>query len=185
MPNLLYSQMYMRTNKNIGFVSSFNLPISNSTYNHAFSLGITKQIGAYVLPEIGYRLNTQDFSREYLNVKDQSLGFVAINFRKRLFLINKRRVGSCCKAELVEILCAPELYFKGGKNISFINSTNLRIGLGLYHVKSGYSKRSKSWTIKVEGYYRVPLNLIDESSIKSEIGIQLRILRHRIYDFLN
>lgn len=181
-PKCLSAQMYMRTKKNIGIFSNYNFPLINPMNNQSVSIGITKQFGAYVLPEFGYRMNFNDNDREITNFTNNSLLFGAVNFRKRLFLINKRRVGSCCQAELVEILCAPEYFFKFWDKTQQ-NSSNIRVGIGIYHVQSGYSKRSKSWTLKLEGYYRMPIS--NESFIKNEIGIQLRILRHQIYDFLN
>lgn len=183
-PGYLSAQMYMRTRNNIGVVANYNFSLNDALNKQSISIGITRQFGAYILPELGCRLNMNEMNRENSTMNNDSFLFGALNYRKRLFLINKRRVGSCCKAELVEVLCAPEYFSKIGNNKG-LNSKNIRLGMGIYHVQSGYGKKSKSWTLKIEGYYRIPINISTESSIKNEVGVQVRILRHQIYDFLN
>ena len=59
---------------------------------------------------------------------------------------------------------------------------SIRYGLGLYHVESGGSKRSRAWLTKVEAYHRTYIG--GTQDLPHEFGIALRVQHFKTYDFL-
>ena len=111
----------------------------------------------------------------------------AMIFRAPLIVINERKKGRSCRGEVLEIFCGPEVFyrFNGAVGIKHNLSTSIKGGLGIFHVRTGHSKRSKAWTVKLEGYYRHQFeNSMNEFHIPNEFGLQIRLLRYKVYDFV-
>lgn len=187
-PFFSVAQMYMRKKQNFGVYGQYNIGISERN-NTSFNIGFTRQFGRFVLPEFGYKRSTiSNLQRDELipEVINKNYLNLALVFRTPLFTIFERKRGRSCQAEVLEIFFAPEGYYNLPQANDVSNSfLSYKTGLGLYHVQSGFGKRNKAWTVKLEGYYRgVFRQQIKDNSINSEVGIQLRIIHHKLYDFV-
>lgn len=178
----LFGQIYMRTKKNIGFYANLNQRTEANKLN-SFGVGFTRQFGSYILPEIGYRQQVEPFDRTMTQTGIKS-HFIqtGITFRKKILKINERKVGRSCQAELIEIFVTPELFGRIPNQTSDFNyNPSIRAGLGIYHVQTGFGRFNKMFQLKVEGYYRHSFG--ENPIVPNELGIQLRILKHKIIDF--
>ena len=186
----LFSQIYMRTHKNLGFYGQFNTPDFDMNGSYSFQTGITRQFGMYLLPELGYRqMGQKEADRSFQLNKPNKEHFVtaAMIFRTPLLVINERKKGRSCRGEVLEVFCGPEVYyrFRDSERLKENIFTSIKGGLGIFHVRTGYSKRSKAWTVKLEAYYRYQFkNTFSDLEIPNEFGLQLRILRYKVYDFV-
>jgi len=188
-PFVSNAQMYMRKKQNFGVYGQYNIGLEERN-NTSFNLGITKQFGRHFLPEFGFRSSTiNNLNREDLlsPVLHKNYLNVALMARIPVFTIFERKKGRSCRAEVIEVFFAPEAYY----NLPQANSTSnsflsYKTGLGIYHVQSGFGKRNKAWTIKLEGYYRGIFRQQNiDNTINREIGLQLRIIHYKTYDFVN
>ena len=184
------AQIYMRTKKNIGIYGQLNTADFNPEGNYSFQSGITKQIGRFCLPEIGYRQmvqNEMNRSFQFNDSKRKHFITTAMIFRAPLVVMNKRKKGRSCRGEVLEIFCGPELFYRLNDTPSLDENlfSAVRGGLGIYHFRTGFSKRSKAWTVKLEAYYRYQIEKSNTTfNIPNEFGLQLRILRYKVYDFV-
>ena len=95
-----------------------------------------------------------------------------------------------CK-RIIENELIPNFKNEAYYNLPQANSTansflSYKTGLGLYHVQTGTGKRNKAWTIKLEGYYRGIFRQQNmDNTINKEIGLQLRIIHYKTYDFFD
>ena len=109
------AQIYMRTKKNMGIYGQLNTPDFNPRGNYSFQTGITKQLGRFCLPEIGYRQMIQNEIKRSLELNDSKrTHFIttAMIFRAPLMVMNKRKKGRSCRGEVLEIFCGPELFYR-------------------------------------------------------------------------
>jgi len=184
------AQVYMRTHKNFGVYGQLNTSDFDKSGSYSFHAGVTRQMGRYILPELGYRRMVQrDNGRsvELENPIREHFITSAIIFRAPLIVINERKKGRSCRGEVLEIFCGPEVFYRFNETAGIRQnlSTSLKGGLGIFHVRTGHSKRSKAWTIKLEGYYRHQFeNPMNEFHIPNEFGLQIRLLRYKVYDFV-
>ena len=188
-PFVSNAQMYMRKKQNFGVYGQYNIGLEERN-NTSFNLGITKQFGRHFLPEFGFRSSTiNNLNREDLlsPVLHKNYLNVALMARIPVFTIFERKKGRSCRAEVIEVFFAPEAYYNLPQANSTANSfLSYKTGLGLYHVQSGTGKRNKAWTIKLEGYYRGIFRQQNiDNTINREIGLQLRIIHYKTYDFVN
>ncbi len=159
-----YAQNQTRRNKNIGIITAYNFG-QNNQRNASFQIGITKQIGKYLLPEIGLLFDNKTPFSSFTSYAG------ALQFRKSLFKLRVRNRNGICKAEVIECFVTPEyFYLKNDSRTNPQNQFSLRYGLSVYHLKSGGSRSSKSWVSKVEIYNR---NII--TTQQNEMGIALRV----------
>ena len=184
------AQIYMRTKKNIGIYGQLNTVDFNPEGNYSFQTGITKQIGRFCLPEIGCRQMVQNEMNQSFQFNDSKrTHFIttAMIFRAPLVVMNKRKKGRSCRGEVLEIFCGPELFYRFNDTPSLDENlfSAVRGGVGIYHFRSGFSKRSKAWTVKLEAYYRYQFDTSNAIfNIPNEFGLQMRILRYKVYDFV-
>ena len=184
------AQIYMRTKKNMGIYGQLNTPDFNPKGNYSFQTGITKQLGRFCMPELGYRQMVQNEMNRSFQLNDpKRTHFIttAMIFRAPLVVMNKRKKGRSCRGEVLEIFCGPELFYRLNDTPSLDENlfSAVRGGLGIYHFRTGYSKRSKAWTVKLEAYYRYQFEKSNVTfNIPNEFGLQLRILRYKVYDFV-
>ena len=184
------SQVYMRTHKNIGVYGQLNTADFDKNGNYSFQTGITRQFGRYLLPELGYRQMVQkeiDRSFQLNDAKREHFLTTAMIFRAPLVVINERKKGRSCRGEVLEIFCGPEVFYRlnGSEGFKENLSTSIKGGLGVFHVRTGHSKRNKAWTVKLEAYYRHQFeNPMNEFHIPNEFGLQIRLLRYKVYDFV-
>lgn len=179
------AQYYVRTKKNFGIIGMYNLRPVNTDLNLSAStpflqLGVCRQFGKYALPELGFSLAAPTSIGQ--NPTFTGL-FTGLQLRKNLFKINERKHGAKCKAELIECFITPEyrLNFNEARHQND-GQFSVRYGLGLYHVESGGSKRSRAWVTKVEVYHRNYFG--GAQALPHEFGLALRIQHFKTYDFL-
>ena len=186
----LEAQVYMRTHKNFGVYGQLNTSDFDKNGSYSFQTGITRQFGRYVLPEFGYRQMIQKDNTRFIELNEpirEHFLTTAMIFRAPLVVINERKKGRSCRGEVLEIFCGPEVFYrlKGADGVKENLSTSIKGGLGIFHVRTGHSKRSKAWTVKLEAYYRHQFeNPINEFHIPNEFGLQIRLLRYKVYDFV-
>ena len=188
-PFVLSAQMYVRKKQNFGVYGQYNIGLAENN-NTSFNLGITRQFGRYFLPEFGYRSSTitnvdrADLLSPFLHKNYLNIALMA---RLPVLTIFERKKGRSCRAEVIEVFFAPEAYYNLPQANSTANSfLSYKTGLGLYHVQSGTGKRNKAWTIKLEGYYRGIFRQQNmDNTINKEIGLQLRIIHYKTYDFVD
>ena len=184
------AQVYMRTHKNLGVYCQLNTSDFDKNGSYSFQTGITRQLGRYVLPEFGYRQMIQKDNNRFIELNDpirEHFLTTAMIFRAPLVVINERKKGRSCRGEVLEIFCGPEVFYRlnGSEGFKENLSTSIKGGLGVFHVRTGHSKRSKAWTVKLEAYYRHQFeNPMNELHIPNEFGLQIRLLRYKVYDFL-
>ena len=188
-PFVSNAQMYMRKKQNFGVYGQYNIGLEERN-NTSFNLGITKQFGRHFLPEFGFRSSTiTNIDREDLlsPVLHKNYLNVALMTRIPVFTIFERKKGRSCRAEVIEVFFAPEAYYNLPQANSTANSfLSYKTGLGIYHVQSGFGKRNKAWTIKLEGYYRGIFRQQNiDNTINREIGLQLRIIHYKTYDYVH
>ena len=188
-PFVSNAQMYMRKKQNFGVYGQYNIGLEERN-NTSFNLGITKQFGRHFLPEFGFRSSTiKNIDREDLlsPVLHKNYLNVALMTRIPVFTIFERKKGRSCRAEVIEVFFAPEAYYNLPQANSTANSfLSYKTGLGIYHVQSGFGKRNKAWTIKLEGYYRGIFRQQNiDNTINREIGLQLRIIHYKTYDYVH
>ena len=53
------AQVYMRTHKNFGVYGQLNTSDFDKSGSYSFHAGVTRQMGRYILPELGYRRMVQ------------------------------------------------------------------------------------------------------------------------------
>lgn len=190
MNQVIEAQVYMRTHKNIGVYGQLNTVDFDKTGSYSFQTGITRQFGRYILPELGYRQMIQKDNGRSIELDHpirEHFITTAMIFRAPLVVINERKKGRSCRGEVLEIFCGPEVFyrFNGADGVKQNLSTSVKGGLGIFHVRTGHSKRSKAWTVKLEGYYRHQFeNSMNEFHIPNEFGLQIRLLRYKVYDFV-
>ena len=180
---ILNAQMYMRKKENFGFYMGGTF--KDAQFNN-LSFGLTRSCFQFFEPEIGLRSSLPLNSSSDINPMQQLYLTGGLNIRKSLFPINQRKVGRSCRGEIIEIFAAPEYNFllKSDNERIDQGQFSLRTGLGIFHYRTGFSKRSKAWNVKAQVYYRyVPGPLTNTMGIKNEFGVQLRIFKFKTYDF--
>ena len=186
-------QYYVRTKKNLGVIGMYNFGTSNSSHTSnalepSFQVGLCRQIGKYAVPELGIKVSQNALQNNSAQIEGL---FADVHFRKNLLKLNQRKKGAKCKAEVLECFITPEYhYLFNAARIQDKNQVALRYGLGLYHLESGGSKKSRAWLTKVEVYHRNNLVQLQNSlnlspaPLNNEFGIALRIQHFKTYDFL-
>jgi hypothetical protein len=179
-----FGQMYVRKKQNIGFYTGGTF--KDAQFN-TVSVGLTRSMFRYFEPEIGLRatlpLQAPNDNTQMHNVY---LSF-GLNLRKSLFTINQRKKGRSCRGEIIEVFVAPEYNYLVKSNTDRYDQGqfSVRGGLGIFHYQTGFSKRSKTWNLKAQMYFRyVPGPLTNTMSIRNEFGVQLRIFKFKTYDFV-
>jgi hypothetical protein len=172
----LFGQYYIRTKKNLGVVGMYNVGSSNQL-NPSYQFALCKQFGRYAVPEIGIK------AQSHVNGLEINALYAGIQFRKNLVKLNERKKGAKCKLEMLEGFVTPEFNYYLAQSASSEQAPfSIRYGLGLYHVESGGSKRSRSWATKMEVYHRSYLD--PTIPYRQEFGVALRIQHFKTYDFL-
>jgi hypothetical protein len=188
LPTLFFAQAYMRKKQNFGIYSQYNWSLSNNSLTST-QLGITRQYAKIILPELGWRqqsLVVPDRIMQLPSTIKTNYACFALQFRVPILKINERKVGRSCRAEVIELFFAPEAAIQIPQSNQISNSfLSYKAGLGIYHVRSGFSKRHKAWNVKFEAYYRgIYKQQYSMNPLGSELGLQLRILHFKVYDFL-
>lgn len=178
--NMVFGQYFIRTKKNFGVFTNYNFGEINGLQFPSLQLGICRQFGSYIIPEVGLTLRNSNNLWSFSGIN------TALQFRKRALTLNSRKRGSKCKMELLDVFVAPEFFAMQPSNVrpTFPNhSFAIRYGLALHHFETGGSKRNRAWNTKFEVYHRNYFN--ENQPIKHEFGIALRIIHFKTYDFLN
>ena len=173
---VVFTQFYIRTKKNIGIYSTYNFG-QERVLQPSFQLGVCSQFGRHFLPEIGATFASVNNTATFRSVN------AGLQFRKRLLKINERKRGAKCKFEILDLFIVPEYFYTPNETFHFDNNTYaLCYGLAIHHFESGGSKRSRAWSTKLEAYHR---SYFGEISLgRREFGLALRIQHFKTYDFL-
>lgn len=175
-----FSQAYMRTSKNVGV--SFGISKDFKLDQTNLNVGIHTQINKYLIPELAYRNSTQyNLNRIQIYGENQQYITPALQFRTRFLKTPGRKVRGICTQEFADLAITPEYHFN--LNSGLQNVFSVRTGLALYQFKSGMSKFRRAWSFKLETYYRRGFG--KQELIKNEFGIQFKISRFQVYNFLN
>jgi hypothetical protein len=159
-----YAQNQTRRNKNIGIIFAYNFGQKNQL-QPSLHLGLSKQFGKYLLPEIGIRIENKIPFNQVIAYTG------ALQIRKSLFKLRVHNRSGICKAEVVECFVTPEyFYIKNESRTNPQSQFSMRYGLSLYHLKSGGSRNSKSWVTKIEIYNRTIF-----TTKQNEMGFALRV----------
>lgn len=172
----LHGQYYIRTKKNVGVVGLYNIGNVN-WLDPSYQFALCKQFGRYALPEIGFKAQSQ------VNGLEINSLYAGFQFRKNLVKLNQRKKRAKCILEILEGFVTPEFNYYLARNATAEHVPfSLRYGLGLYHVESGGSKKSRAWATKIEVYHRSYLH--STIPYQQEFGVALRIQHFKTYDFL-
>ncbi|NBV08555.1 MAG: hypothetical protein EBR91_08375 [Flavobacteriia bacterium] len=180
----LDSQIYMRKKQNIGFYTQGNF--KNAQIDN-MGFGVTRLTLKYFEPEIGVRTTFPLATESNLFTPKHFYLDGALNIRKSLCVLNERKKGRSCRGEVLEIFVAPEYHIllKNSTARNDIGQGSIRAGLGLFHYQTGFSKRNKTYTLKIQCYYRwVPGPKTVTQTIGNEWGVQLRLFKFKTYDFV-
>jgi hypothetical protein len=179
------AQYYVRNKQNIGIAAGFSSSLREDQKN--FSVGISSQINRYLIPEINYR-NSTNFDNRLATELGSNLHFISpsIQIKKRILSTPGRKVRGICVKEFIELAITPEYHFLINPTTANQNNRDvfaLRGSLIIFRYKSGSSRARKAWSYKMEGYYRQGFGW--QTYIKKEIGIQFKISRFKVQNFLN
>lgn len=179
------AQYYVRNKQNIGIAAGFSTSLREDQKN--FSVGISSQINRYMIPEINYR-NSTNFDKRIANDLGSNLHFISpgIQIRKRILSTPGRKVRGICVKEFIELALTPEYHFLINPTSTNKNNRDafaLRGSILVFRYKSGSSRARKAWSYKLEGYYRHGFG--SQTHIGKEIGLQFRITRFRVGNFLS
>ena len=178
------AQYFVRNKQNIGFSPGFSSSLSEN--QKSFSLAISSQINRYMIPEITYR-NSTNFDERIATELGSNLHFISpgIQLKKRILSTPGRKVRGICVKEFMELAITPEYHFLINPTSANKNNRDafaVRGSLIIFRYKSGSSRARKAWSYKLEGYFRHGFG--SQPLIKKELGIQIRITRFKISDFL-
>jgi|GEM_PF-3204113 len=183
-PTNFHSQAYQRTSKNIGLIGGFSKGIDRN--QTSIQIGIGSQINRFLIPELNYRIttNTED-SRISSKLNDIHFLNPAIQLRTRFLRNPARKVRGICTQEFLDFGVTPEYFFVLNPN-QIESETNrffaLRTSLILFRYKSGMRKSQKAWSFKIETFYRHTFG--EFKPIGNEFGLNLRITKFQVYNFL-
>jgi hypothetical protein len=182
-PSVFFGQAYQRSSKNIGLVGGFSKGIEQN--QTSFQLGIASQINRYLIPELNYKITSINEESRLSNGSDIHCISPAIQFRTRFLRTPARKVRGICTQEFLDFGLTPEYFFALSMNERESNIGSyfsLRTSLILFRYKSGMRKSQKAWSFKAETFYRH--NFGSDKHIGNEIGLNLRITRFQVYNFL-
>jgi hypothetical protein len=182
-PSVFFGQAYQRSSKNIGLVGGFSKVIDQN--QTSFQLGIASQINRYLIPELNYKITSINEESRLSNASDIHFISPAIQFRTRFLRTPARKVRGICTQEFMDFGLTPECFFILNPNQINVDSKKffaLRTSLILFRYKSGMRKSQKAWSFKAETFYRH--NFGSDKHIGNEIGLNLRITRFQVYNFL-
>ncbi len=95
---LLFGLYFVRTKKNFGVFSNYNFGEIKGNPAPSLQLGLCRQFGSYVIPEVGITFRNNNNLWPFTGVN------TALQFRKRALKINSRKRGAKCKMELLDVL---------------------------------------------------------------------------------
>lgn len=198
---LANAQFYVRTNKAAGASFGMN-PISslhqknngmNVNYSSA-SFSLLKKVYRGIYPMLTYRYYTQHPLAKEDRTMFQSAHEIGASVLLDIQLTNMfshRLSNGGCFYHAYGLLVVPEYNYgllKGVEDKS-TGEVALRAGLSFYNHWNTGSKKKKSWTFHWDLYYRKGFtsyytDISGSKYFRDELGIQLRILKHQVFNFL-
>ena len=196
------AQFYVRSNKSIGASFGVN-PISSLhhkkeglkvNYSSA-SFSMIKKIYSGIYPMLSYRYYTQHPILEANRTPFQSAHEIGASVLVdiRLTKMSAHRLGGGgCFYHAFGLVLIPEYNYGFLKDVKdrSTGEAALRAGLSFYNHWNTGSKRRKEWSYHWDIYYRkgfTPyfINHSGSKYFRNELGLQLRILKHEVYNFLD
>jgi hypothetical protein len=205
------AQHYVRTKHNIGITASYNF-IEDTRYAHSqdrtaqgnsFAIGLTHQMKHVFYPEVFFIHNTGTFptsTESPVAAASYTMNGIGggLTTKFDLFAFDNKKKNGYCFARVVNLLIGADYThnfdINSNTNITTLDEASGKIGLGMYSVWGGSSKKHMAWTIHWEGYYKygfAPFMKIesyspDGSAQKfehSSVGVTLRVMYHKSYKF--
>jgi hypothetical protein len=205
------AQHYVRTKRNFGVTTSYNF-IENTRLQsrperaaegYSFAIGITRQVKRVLYPELFFIQHRATFPSSVESpVAASAYVFNGIGggmtAKLNLFSFDSKKKNGYCFARVANLLVGVDYAFNfdisTNANLKTLNEANGKIGLGMYSVWGGSSKRHMAWTIHWEGYYKygfTPFMKIESYTPEgtaqafehSAIGVTLRVMYHKSYKF--
>ncbi len=200
-----HSQYYERSKKNIGVYFSANpfgqVAQQNDNLNtFSFSAGVVKKVIPGVYPSIGYsysKLNQPiNFNRNTAQLNSFQTLDASLLLDKKLIKFNRGlRLTSSCHYFVLGLIFGPEYhYLLGSRKLN--NSSNgeiaAQVGFSIYHYTSSHTRKSKNKTRQYDVFFRkgytpilsTTITGIKEEYFRQEIGIRVRLIHHKVYNFL-
>jgi hypothetical protein len=201
-----YAQFYERTNQNFGVyftgapVNYFSASKINQTQNFGgIQAGIQRMFYPGISASFGYSYS-QAMSKNSLTeiafpFNQAHILHSGIMFDKRLAKFKDKRYRNICHYLVIGLIGSIDYAFmlpqSNFRNESF-GELSGTLGFSMYKFVSNMSKRNQSWTIHSDFFYRYGATPIANYELnnemirlkRQEVGIRLRIYKHKVYDFL-
>ena len=202
-----HSQYYERSKKNLGIYLNVNPlgTIAKKTDGfkinaYSGSAGIVTKIIPGVYPSIGYSFSKLNepiiFNRSSAQLTSIQTLDASILLDTKLIKFNKGfRLTSTCHYFVLGLILGPEYHYllvnKGFNNKSF-GEIGAQVGFSLYHYTSSHTRKSRNKTRQYDMFYRRGFTPIlsttilgtKEQCFRQEIGIRVRLIHHKVYNFL-
>lgn len=198
---LLSAQFYVRSNNSIGTsigvnpISTLSMKNENLKVNYSSaSINFMKKVYSGIYPMLSYRYYSQhpllEGNRRTFESAHELGASVLVDIRLTNMFSHRLSRGGCFYHAFGLIL-VPEYNFGFFKSVEDKSNGEaaLRAGLSFYNHWNTGSKRRKAWSFHWDLYYRKGLtpyhiDQIGSKYFRDELGIQLRILKHEVYNFL-
>lgn len=207
LPVITQAQIYVRTGENLGLYASGQVYAINSTKGqsgtpsfsanggliHMFHPGIYGKFG-YQYSDLSNLTHLRDlqFSKGLHSLEGSVL------FDKNLLkLVNGKLVRNSCHYMSLGLILAPEYryhLFSQRNNLTNMGEFSMLGGISLCHIYKNRGAAKQSRTIQYDLFYRYGVtpflatenaNGQIESLKRAEIGIGIRFIHHKVYNFLN
>lgn len=206
------AQHYVRTKHNFGITASYNFiedtRFKNSSHRveqgNSFAFGLTKQWKTILYPELFFIQHKGSFpasNESPVAAASYTMNGIgtAMLVKLDLFSIDNKKKNGYCFGRVVNLIAGAEYVYNfdissSSPELKTFNETSGKIGLGMYSVWGGSSKKNMAWTIHWEGYYKygfTPFMKIESYSPDgsaqafehSSAGVTLRVMYHKTYKF--
>lgn len=203
------AQHYVRTRHNFGVTASYSFfdatqlkpGTRNAGTGTSMSLGITRQWHRVLYPElfVVQHAGKMPYANEIVVASPyQTFGIGAgITGKFDLFSIDNKKKNGYCFGRVINLLLGVEDVQTIGKNLpgnfNPKNEFTGKIGLGMYSVWGGSSRKHQAWTIHWETYYRYGfspfMTAVNPATAETEkwhhgsFVVNLRVLHHKTYKF--
>lgn len=202
-----HSQYYERSKKNLGIYLNVN-PLgtlaqkSDDFKMNTFSgsVGIVTKIIPGVYPSIGYSYSKLNepiiFNRNAAQLTSFQTLDASILLDTKLIKFNKGlRLTSTCHYFVLGLIVGPEYHYLLGNqrlhNQSY-GEIGAQVGFSLYHHTSSHTRKSRNKTRQYDVFYRKGFTPILSTNItgtkeqyfRQEIGLRVRLIHHKVYNFL-
>jgi hypothetical protein len=206
------AQHYVRTRHNFGITASYNF-IDDTRLKHSFrgieqgnsfAVGITHEWKEALYPELFFVQHRGTFPTAVespVAASAYQLNGIGAGLTAKLdlFTFDSKKKNGYCFARVLNLIAGADYVYNfdinsSNQNLKTLNEADGKIGLGMYSIWGGSSRKHMAWTIHWEGYYKYGfspfMNIEDYSpdgtsqSFKhSSVGVSLKVMYHKTYRF--